>query len=363
MTPRTREPIRVLNAALDEGPNGTIILRGVIAPESLEYLLSDDYQREVLPLSSLTGITKALQEGGTVPDIELGMRGHECSDSKGVYFLRNQVYIVDGQQRVSAARHVLQTNPDAKVRIGAAIHFGTNREWERERFRILNSLRARVSPNVLLRNKKDDNDAVALLYALTTSDTPANRSFVLNERVCWSQRMTRREIITALTVGKTLGHLHSHLVPGATGSVVEDLAVGLGRVLTVCGPQSFRGNVVTFFDLVDECWGVRKIHYQGSATHIKGSFLFTLARMLSRHLDFWQGEEGKRLFIEVPLRRKIAQFPVHDPSVVNLAGSSGKSHELLYGLLRDHINSGKRTRRLRERVLAADETLEEVAEV
>lgn len=73
-------------------------------------------------------------------------------------------------------------------------------------------------------------------------------------------------------------------------------------------------------------------------------------RLLSDHHDFWKQPDEKQLFIEAPLRRKIAGFPITDPQVNTLAGAGGKSREYLYMLLRDHINSGRRTKRLTSRL-------------
>jgi hypothetical protein len=105
---------------------------------------------------------------------------------------------------------------------------------------------------------------------------------------------------------------------------------------------------MTFFELVDECWGIRSIQLRGGTTHTKETFMVALARVLSNHGAFWRGD---RLFIEAPLRRKLAGFPVADPTIVNLASSSGKSRDVLYTVMVDHINSGKRTKRLKPRVI------------
>jgi hypothetical protein len=50
-------------------------------------------------------------------------------------------------------------------------------------------------------------------------------------------------------------------------------------------------------------------------------------------------------------KSKLAKFPVTDPQIVNLAGSSGTSREMLYMLMVNHVNSGKRTRHLKPRVI------------
>lgn len=333
--------IKVLHGALDEH-DGNIVLRGVIAPESLIHLRTDDYQREVAPLTSQSSILSALQKGERLPDIELGMRGQTYrTDKEGNIWLQDLTFIIDGLQRTSTAIHYLGSKPNAPVRIGALIHFDTTKEWERARFRTLNTLRAKVSPNILLRNQRETSRAILALYGLTTND----RSFVLHNRVSWGQRMTRGELITALVMCKIVGILHSHKAAGRSVAA-ELLVLALDRSSELIGLQNMRDNLKTFFDLVDECWGVRRVQYREGAIHMRSNFLFVLARLLSDHKDFWRQPDEKKLFIDASMKRKIAQFPINDPQVVNLAGSSGKARDLLYMLLRDHINRGKTTKRL-----------------
>jgi hypothetical protein len=338
------EAIKILTWSLDE-LDGKIILRGVIAPESLTHLQVDSYQREVAPLSSQKSILEALTLGEALPDIELGMRGQLTKDGKnGEILLLDPTYIIDGLQRVSTAVHFLGSG-NKTARIGATVHFGTTREWERERFRILNMQRAKVSPNVLLRNRREDSRAVLSLYGLTQT----TKDFVLHNRVSWGQRMNRGELISALTFLKVAGILHSHKAAGRSNSI-DEIVPALDRTIEIVGLQNVRDNIKVFFDLVDECWGVRRVQYREGAVHMRGQFLFVLARLISDHTDFWHQPDEKKLFVEAQLKRKIAQFPINDPHVSNLASSSGKSREMLYMLLRDHINRGKTTKRLRSRI-------------
>ncbi len=337
--------IRIVNGALDELDEGTIILRGVIASESLRLLKVDDYQREVMPLTALSSILDALKNRQALPDIELGMRGQNFTSREGVFHLKDPTYIVDGLQRVTAAMHVLNTAPETPIHLGVTVHFDTGKVWERNRFRVLNTLRSKVSPNVLLRNKRSESPAVLMLYGLTVND----RSFALYDRVCWSQRMARGELVTALGLAKAVGFLHSHKA-ATKRSTVEELAPALDKAVELIGAQAMRENVKAFFELVDECWGIKRVQYREGAIYMRSTFLNVLAKLLADHHDFWRAPEEKRLFIEANLKRKIAQFAINDPAVVQLASSAGKSREMLYMLLRDHINSGKRTKRLSSRV-------------
>lgn len=338
--------IKVCHAALDEGPNGDIILRGVIEPSHLHLLQVDDYQREVLPISSLKGLSESFVAKASVPDIELGMRGFRTIERDGCYHLQDDVYIVDGLQRVSAAQLAIQQQ--AAPRLGAAIHFGTTPEWERTRFEILNAHRTKLSSNVLLRNLKHELEVVQMLVRLSE-----NSSFVLKGRISWTQRQARTELLSAMTFAKVTGWLHSHLGP-TRGTNYADLANGLEKTMRDVGKDVMRDNIRTFFDVIDTCWGIKRITYKEGAIYMRQSFLLALAEVLSGHLDFWR---DNRLFVEAGLMRKLAQFPVSDPQVQNLASSSGKARQMLVLLMIDHINSGKRTRRLKQRQhFAVDET-------
>lgn len=338
--------IKVCHAALDEAPNGEIILRGVLEPSHLHQLKVDDYQREVLPLASLSDLVTAFMNGESVPDVELGMRGHRVLERDDCFHLQDGVYIVDGLQRREAAQLAIQRG--GSPRLGATIHFGTNRAWERARFEILNAHRTKLSSNILLRNLGHELEIVDMMVHLSD-----DHSFVLKGRICWSQRQSRNELLSAMTFAKTIGWVHSHLGP-TRGTNYADLANGLEKAMKTVGKNTMRANARTFFDTVDACWGIKRITYKEGAVYMRQSFLLALAEVLSGHLDFWR---ENRLFVEAPLMRKLAQFPVSDPQVMNLASSSGKARQMLVLLMIDHINSGRRTRRLTPRAhFAVDES-------
>lgn len=338
-------PVKIVHGALDEDNGGDIFLRGRVAPESFIHLLADDYQREIAPLTSQGSIIAALKNGGALPDIELGMRGQSFSETQeGTFLLHDPVYIIDGLQRVSTAAHYLRTNPGANVRIGAKVRFSTTKEWERDQFRILNTARSKVSPNVILRNRREESRALLMLYGLTGN----TRDFALHGRVSWSQKMARGEMLSALTFAKVVGTLHSHKAAGKSNNL-DALVPALDRSMDIIGLQNMRDNIKHLFDVVDECWGIRRVEYRESAVVIRSQFLTVLARLLSDHTDFWRQPEEKKLFIEASLKKKFATFPIHDPQVMQLCGSAGKAHDLLYMLMVNHINSGKRTKRLTSR--------------
>lgn len=125
-------PLRIVSGALDELNERQIVLRGVIDPASLGGLLRPAYQRETLPKPTIEGLMEAFRNGsGRVPDVELAVRGQQygcADDQKGTYTITGDVYIIDGLQRISAARQCVYDG--GKPLIGAMIHFGTTEQWE-----------------------------------------------------------------------------------------------------------------------------------------------------------------------------------------------------------------------------------------
>lgn len=359
-----RTSVKVTNAALDEIAieklGDQIVLRGVIDNDSLDLLQVSEYQREILPESRIIDLIHAMRDG-RVPDIELGMRGGDFREKDGAFYLQDSVHIIDGLQRVSAAKLMLRfiaQRPEWQgvrpPRLGAMIFFNSNEAWERERFRILNSLRAKLSPNVLLRNLRHDFPVIDTLYSLCDE-----KQFVMSRRICWSQNMSREHLISAQTFLKVAGFLHSHLGPGR-GSQTMEMVKGIQKIMDTCGRNIFRDNLRTFYDVVDQAFGIRVITFKAGAAYMRFTFLRTLAEVFSNHFDFWR---ENRLFVEAELVRKIKLFPLNDPNVRNLCSSGGQAGKILYQMIVDHINSGKRTRRLSARVVVEEVQAESMPDI
>lgn len=333
--------VKVTHYALDEvkvGGKDDIVLRGVIDPGSLPVIKVDDYQREVLSGVRFESLIDAFQAGDTVQDITLGMRGARVMERGEAIYLQDDVFVIDGLQRIQAAMRAMQEKPDTVARLGAVVYFNTQYEWEQSQFEILNLHRTKVSPNVLLRNMRGRYPVVATLFSMSGDD----KGFALYDRICWTQRMRRSDAISALTMVKTLGALHAHIGPGRSNKI-DELMPGMQQIMERVGRNTFRENARTFFDLVDSCWGIRQATYSGS-TQLKGTFLRCLAMMFSNHAQYFF--KDNKLMVDADTRRKLAQFPVGDQNVTNLAGSSGKGSEILYIILIKHIDKGRRTRRL-----------------
>lgn len=340
---RVAPVLRVIGASLDEDPTSSakVVMHGRLDPATLRFLKVDyGYQR---PLGNRPEIWGALKSGVVLPSVELGVRGQNFSRVDDDYLIHDPVYIIDGWQRIGTAIELLDQMPELPVRIFASIHFGTTAEWERGRFTDLNRNVKKISPNLHLRNMRDGNEAVLTLFGLSGAD----RTFALFEKVQWSQSAVRGQVISALTLAKVAQTLHSHATV-MHGVTAADLAYANARAATNVGLPTYRRNVHTFFKVLDEFWGLRQAALRPTPSYTKQTFLICLAKVFSDHVDFWDAQ-GKVFFVPSELRSKIKAFPVRDPQVANLSGSGGAARHMLYQIMINHINSGKRTRHLQRR--------------
>lgn len=338
--------VRLMNAGLQEKASGEIVAHGWIDITSMQALGVDDYQREVL--GALTSarkpsIRRALEAGASLPDIMIGMRGSNYDTKGSSMILLDKCYIVDGLQRVSQMMIHAEANPEEAKHmvIGAEVRFNTTKASERDLFLVLNTSRIPVSPNVILRNLRETHPAILTLYGLTHSDS----KFALYEKVCWDQRMSRSELLTALMLAKTARAIHAQPGVGVSTERAESLASLLDNIAKRVGLSTFRRNIVHFFDVVDECFGLRSIQYKEVAPQLKGNFLTTVGRVLASHKNFW--EENGHLFVDALARKKLAAFAVSDPEVMRLSGAGTMAQPILYQMLVDHMNKGKRINHLK----------------
>lgn len=335
--------INLLNGTLKDC--GTeIVAQGWLNIEGMSALLVDDYQREELVSSKKKGKLKSAVEAGKVlPPITLGMRGQKYHmNGKSMMVLEDPVYIVDGLQRIFAMKTVAGEDPDKAptLLISAEVRFSTTKAAEKQLFEEMNINRTSVSPNVILRNRRDNHPGVLTLYGLSHSD----RSSPLFGRVSWNQRMSRGELLTALMVAKVACKLHAHKV--GVAHHVQYLPDALDKVGEEFGLKNFRDNMQTFFSIIHECWSLAHIEYTQKATHLRGNFLEGMAQILSSHTDFW---EGNRLVVRTAQRKRIAAWPVLDPEVGRLASAGNMALSLLVHLLVEHYNKGLKSNRLNPR--------------
>lgn len=335
-----RTSIKVINGALDvikiDGEE-SIVLRGVVDPDSLHAIKIPPYQREILSAQKIQALKRALVES-RVPDVDIGMRGEGMVERDGAFYLQDPVYVIDGLQRITAGRELVEADLH-RPHIGALIHFSTTERFERERFEALNSGQTTLSNNVTLRNLAATSTAAKTMLRITR-----DKQFVLCGRVSWTQNMHRGDLITAITYYKVVGLTHSHIGP-CRGNV-RQIANGLDKVIENVGRNVFMHNVRAFFEMIEATFGIKNVAYRQEAVQLKVAFLRALAGLVSKHENFWNDNR-----IEVPdhILRKLATFPIDDPTVRQLAGSAGKATDMLEMMIHDHVNAGKRTRRLKRR--------------
>lgn len=280
------------------------------------------------------------------------MRGHRYTTRENAFFLQDLVFIIDGLQRTTALKIFGAQHPDRYVRLGVTVYFDTTKEWERERFNVLNSKRVRVSANKLMFNMRETSPAVAMLHSMT-----GDRAMPIHDRITWRQNQARTEFFGAVSFAKAVCMLHRHKANGLS-SDVGGIVKHLERIMATVGKQVVRDNIRSFYELIDECWHIRSILHKEKAGQLKLGFQLTLARFLSDHHDFWKGEEERRLFIELPLKRKFAQYSLFEPTHAHLCGAGGKTLDDLYKYLGQHMDRGKRTKRLSSRKAITEEDVD-----
>lgn len=345
--------VRLKNAGLQER-NGEIVAHGWLDIASMDKLKVDDYQREILAAAGnhKTPLQRAVGNGALLPDIVLGMRGQDYKTHGDNMTLLGKVYIVDGLQRVFALKAFAEANPDKAdtIMIGAEVRFDTTRHTEMELFRALNMFRIPVSPNVILRNARHKHPSVLTLYGLSMSDADSP----LFKRVTWTQRMARGELFTATMIAKIARAVHlganarskgrgKQKLKGGADTGSRNLPLQLDGIAEKVTLRTYRQNIITFFELVDSCYGIANIEYRQTATQTKGNFLSVLARILASYENFW---DGNRLVVNAADRRKFATFPLRDPDVIRLAAAGNMAQQILEKLITDHFNKGKKSNRL-----------------
>lgn len=332
----TKHVVRVTCGALDTW-NGDTVLRAVIDASDLDKLVADEYQRERLNTKKIAALKEAFWAGSRLPDIELSLRTTGVlREGDGTFWLNDNPYIVDGQQRVIAAMEAMAEDPTITPRLGALIHVGKTAAWERDRFEVVNLGQTRVSSNVTLRNLRHKLLAARLLYGLAVED----EKFVLRGRVTYGQSSRTRDLMSAVTLFKVVGMLHSRMGAARSNNVVE-LAKGLDKIVELTGEKQFVENVETFFDAINVAWGIQEITYGSRSTQMKVNFLMSLARVFNLHRQFWNEE---KLQIGGPFLNRMARFNLADTFVKELANGSSSStaSDNLFYLLRDHLQTASK---------------------
>jgi hypothetical protein len=353
----------ILSRVSIDDHEGEVTVRGLLDIRSFEegLIREGEYQREVLPVSDLDDWIESLKKG-KVPDIDLGMRGANFENiGDSTILLQDPVYVIDGLQRISAARTILaDEDNDVTPHLWAVLHFNTTEESERKRFRLLNTKRRKVSGNKIAANMRQDYPIVQALYDLTVpSEEEAvpldeesgekKSSFVLMGRVTWGHRRREGDLLSAASLLKVLGDLHGHR--GSTKyTTVVPLIKGLQELADVLTVELLIENLKYLFELADQMWQFGRLGFHDRSALNSQAFLTALARLYSMHTDFWKDDDT--LFVKAAERERLASFPVHDPTMLRKAKSGGTAGR--DGMIDDlvaHINYKRTTNRLKERPL------------
>jgi hypothetical protein len=279
------------------------------------------------------------------------MRGARIKEPKdGSLHLLDDVYGIDGRQRIGTMIEWMQNHPSEVGRLGlpATVYLNTERAWEQERFIEVNLNQRRVSPNKILAELRErGNPGILTMYGLTNNE----RSFPLYGRVSWGQNMKRADLISARSFLMAAGHLHSHLVH-SRGYSIQPMVRAMDQITQTFGSQNFRANMRTFFEIVEEGWGIRNVPYRQGSKQLHNGFLMTLARLFSDHHDFWT-DDDKVLEVSDRDRKRLRAFVLND-NVLGLIEGGTQSRLQLRNFLRDWVHIHRKGK-LHERVITAGE--------
>lgn len=327
-----------------------ITIAGVIQADTLANIGFDSYQRDLGTMKQREKLYAALKDGKPLPPVELGMRGARTRDHKdGSIHLNDPVYAIDGRQRIGTMIEWLQNHPkDTHLYLPATVYLNTERKWEQERFIEVNLGQRRVSPNKILAELREKgNPGILTLYGLSNNE----RNFPMCGRVSWEQNMKRADLISARSFLMVAGHLHSHLVH-SRGYSIRPMVTAMDQISKTFGVQNLRENMRTFFNVVEDAWGVRDVPYRQGMKQLHNGFLMSLARLFSDHHDFWT-DNNKVLEVTAADRKRLRGF-VLDNNVVRLVEGGTQSRLQLRNLMVSVMNRHRKGKLKERTVMAAD---------
>lgn len=280
-----RQHVLITNAALDDGPDGSVILRGKIGPSDLRKLEVGPYQKKTHRAAKLKRLGQAVINGDRLPDIECGMRGQRFDTQGNNFLLYDPVYIIDGLQRKMSLTAVAARHPEIACTIGIVINFGTTETWERARFEKLATDRTNVAPSVILRNLAKDDKVARMIYGLTTDD----RDCILYDRVTWDQHEMVGEIINANTLYYVITLLHGWAVAPPARRNPHAIVEHVNEIAETIGDAVMLSNTRKFFELVEYFWGFRELQKKDGPIQVRPDFLFVMSELMARIRVFWDG--------------------------------------------------------------------------
>lgn len=334
---------------LEDNEVGDIIIRGRMLIGSAVLLKVDTYQRQAgFSPAKTKKLIKAIEANKiqNFPDVILGMRGHAFdtvknnNDGDEAIALRDPTYIIDGQQRIFAWIKASEMHPEQVYALGCKVHINTNKKSEAIMFRELNTGHAAMAPSVILRNERENSRVAAMLYGVSYQP-----SFALCKRVAWDQTMVQGadcEYIRGAILLHLLRSIHAHELQGdgATrggGNILTKLESTNNQIDNI-GLMQARTNLVTFFDVIDEAWGIRNLTGSRPPTHLHWGWLNTLARVFSDHLEFWKDDDARLHVSNTHISNLRTKLDPSDPDLANLARGTVTNRDQLYFLMVKRIS-------------------------
>jgi hypothetical protein len=130
--------------------------------------------------------------------------------------------------------------------------------------------------------------------------------------------------------------------------VLERLAM-VEQKIDIIGLQRGRENIIAFFKMFDEVWGIPCGLQKKNAPHLLNGWIMTVAQILSDHHEFWKQSEETELFVPAAYIRDFKKIDPSDPELKRLAGSNQTGRQILYQHLVARLNKGMREYRLVDR--------------
>ena len=334
------------------------VIRGELEPETLGQLQYDWYQRGQVNPKKIRQLMDSIEKNSdNIPDLTLGMRGksYEITNDGGV-ILSDPTFLIDGLQRWTASMFLLERTPPVLPYLGVKAFLPTDIDFELAMFRDLNAYRTSMSASVLLRNEKEYSKVAATLWGLS-----GDQQFALAQRVGWNQQIDTTlggHLLRGIVLLDVMFRLHSHIptITYTRGNVVKRVWA-LEKGIDAVGLQQARENLTRFFDIVDECWGIRGAQIKYNETFLTSGWLQTLAKLFSNHREFWRDLEFN---VPASHMRDLKRIRWTDPKLEQLARGNATAHDHLMTAFLDIMNKGKSTGRLVDRYTL--ETLEMRAE-
>jgi hypothetical protein len=324
--------IRIYNGAIeaDDEDFAETVLRGTLDQECITLIQKDWYQRlEGFSEKEIREITEMYFRHKKPPDTVIGMRGHRYRQDKGSFYLQDKCFVIDGLQRLFAARIAMKSRPDLKLRIGVKIYFDTTAESENRMFCEINATQQRVAASVLIRNKYKVSPASRLLFELNS-----NPEFALKDRIGWEQKLQKEfgQVISGFALGCIAGALHSHKGAVPSGRAY-DLLANLDDVVIKISEETFSTNIVKFFNVVDSAWGIRN---DKKPRCLNREFLCVLASLFSSYDTFWDAEE---FYMPTRHQKRLEKF---DSDAINnqvkqMMKSNKDAKDVLFEVLRKRL--------------------------